>query len=71
MSARKAPTWAGHPCPTGGEEHGPLLAVRGVDGFFCPHSEHHGRPKSHPDGPAEQSRSLFAMSEIQIAGSQR
>lgn len=65
MATHKATSWAGHPCPTGGEAHGPLLAIRGVDGWMCVHADHNGRPKSHPDGAAPETRRVFTMAEIE------
>ena len=48
-------------CPVN-EGHGPLVELR--DGsLYCPHAEHDGRPKTHPDGPLGLSPNIFTLDQ--------
>jgi len=33
-------------------------------GFYCPHQTHDGRPTTHPEGPAAQTKAFFTDAEI-------
>lgn len=60
-------------CPTGGPAHGPLvgLAANPRWGFHCPHQDHDGRPKTHPDGEAPSTRHNFTTAEVDAAAKAR
>jgi len=49
-------------CPIGGPEHGTPYQVS--KGFYCPHQAHLGRPSTHKEGPAPQTRAFFTDAEI-------
>lgn len=34
-------------------------------GFYCPHTAHDGRPKSHPLGEAPATRAFYTTSEVE------
>lgn len=36
-------------------------------GFYCPHAEHDGRPKSHPAGPLSPTPAFFTTAEVEAA----
>lgn len=50
-------------CPSD-PTHGPLLAVVGVEGFWCPSQDHDGRPSSHPLGEAPRSRNRWRLDDL-------
>lgn len=53
-------------CPTG-PRHGAVYPV--PLGWFCPHTDHDGRLRSHPMGEAPRTRSFFTTAEIEAAQS--
>lgn len=62
---------SGPQCPAeplpGSSAHGPLIARDGAAPgrtFYCPHTDHDGRPKTHPLGEAPRSRAHFGMDEV-------
>lgn len=70
-AGRRQFTVSGPQCPAeplpGSKPHGPLIgrdhAAPGRT-FHCPHSDHYGRPKTHPMGEAPASKSYFGMDEV-------
>ena len=49
-------------CPDG---HGKVYESTVTQGrYFCVHVAHNGRPVSHPDGPAPQTRKFFTEEEV-------
>lgn len=70
----RAPTrssYTGPVCPAeplpGSKPHGPLIAREGAAPgrtFYCPHSDHSGRPASHPNGEAPPTRAFFGVDEV-------
>jgi hypothetical protein len=48
----------GDVCPTN-PRHGHMYFLTNSDRQWCPHAEHEGRPKSHPDGFAPKTRALW------------
>jgi hypothetical protein len=50
-------------CPAN-PDHGQMLDIRGMEGYWCPHVEHEGRLKSHPDGKSPRTKSRWTLDEI-------
>ena len=53
-------------CPAD-SRHGPLLAIAGVTGWYCPNAAHDGRPAAHPLGASPATRSRFTFAEVDPA----
>jgi len=62
LRARAAPL-----CPIV-PDHGELLALHGLERWYCPHQGHAGRPKRHPRGAMGASRSMFTRDELMGPG---
>lgn len=67
MSARRVQSWRGLLCAAE-PNHGVVLGIvmpDGSTGWHCPHSGHCPRPKTHPQGAAAQTRSIFTLAEVE------
>jgi hypothetical protein len=60
----------GPPCPID-PTHGPLLEARvpahhgyAVTGYFCPHIDHDGRPRAHPEGYSAPTKRRWTAQEV-------
>lgn len=65
--SRRAKGWAGHLCPSGGDEHGPLLQPKDGGQWHCPHQSHDGRPKTHRLGEAPPTPAFFTTAQAEGA----
>ena len=50
----------GDQCPLN-PEHGNMLTIQGTQKQRCNHQSHDGRPKSHPQGAAPATRSMWPL----------
>ena len=52
-------------CPTH-PEHGELLAISGVAGFWCPHQSHDGIPHGTDEYRVEPTRNRWTLDELAV-----
>lgn len=66
MTMQRTKPWGGFKCPSD-PAHGRLLDVGASErwSWYCPHTDHDGRLRSHPAGPSSGSRSHFTMVEAE------
>lgn len=52
-------------CPVNPDHGRPRLVQGSRWDFYCPHADHDGRPKSHPQGPSTPTRKFFTYAEVE------
>ena len=69
--ARKSDFATGPSCPAdplpGSAPHGPLIGREHAPpgrSFYCPHTDHDGRPKTHPLGEARPSSPYYGVDDV-------